>query len=164
MKFTKDRAPEQRHSYARRRRKPEEREGEESGRTGPEGEKEKETEKERRGRELGEEDHWHKEKGRTGTKLRGRYAPETCRNAKRCRSGSGTLLGKVSRHLRRPRNRRSIARVSCLSMITTHNYVSRVYRGASHAAPKFLENSRISFRARVPRRNRGTRSRLFEVS
>lgn len=72
--------------YARRRRKPEEREREKSGRTGPRKRKrERETERERRrGSELGEEDHRQKEKGQAGTKLRGRYASETCRNAKRC--------------------------------------------------------------------------------
>lgn len=68
-----------------------------------------------RGSGFCEDDH-RQEKGRAGDEAtRDRYASETCRNAKRCRPGSGTtaLLGKAPRHLRRPRNRRS-ARISCV--------------------------------------------------
>jgi len=60
---------------------------------------ERERERER-GREREEEDHRRGRKDGRGTKPRGRYASETCRNAKRrCRPGSGTtaLLGKVAR-------------------------------------------------------------------
>lgn len=67
--------------------------------------------------------------GDEATRDRDRYASETCRNAKRCRPGSGTtaLLGKAPRHLRRPRNRRSV-RVSRVFIddYYTHTYVARI--------------------------------------
>lgn len=84
-----------------------------------------------------------------GTKPRGRYASETCRNAKRCRPGSGddraSGKGSARRHLRRPRNRRS-ARASPSSsrsstITAAHNYRSRIILNCARVAVRsFLSN------------------------
>lgn len=107
-----------------------------------EGERERRTERKRvlRGGSSAEE----RRAGDEAARDRDRYASETCRNAKRCRPGSGTtaLLGKAPRHLRRPRNRRS-ARVSRVFIddYYTHTYVARIVS--------------VSQSIKVPKRHRG---------